>query len=617
MHISFIASSRLALLSAFVRSVFSPLTSFKQSPSSVAGRRVGSVPFAALVVLAATRMLHAQDTRTVVSPAFPPSCTTLAANLSIVDGEPSSETEFDTTRLQEAMDNCGNGEAVELVSAGVNHAFLIQPITIPNGVTLLVDGGVTVFASRNPEDYQLTGDVEKCGTVGTKGNGCKHLIGNNGNITGSAIMGYGIIDGRGGDKLLVNGQTASYSWWDLGAKAYTTNPYGLQNNPVLIWMDHASNFRLFKITIKNAPFYHFLWIGHATGLTVWEAKLITPYSAANTDGLDLGNNVSDVTIAHSYISNGDDQIAINADAEGWPASNISITDVHTYSGRGVSIGSSTVGGVSNVVVNRLNQAGNAKDVNGNGFRIKSAADRGGLVENITYENVCQRNEWYPFRFDPFYVGTSSTAHIPTFKNITLQNITVLPPTSSTLPSVLWLRGYNGNHPTTVTLNNVVVGGKVLYDPAPEHFHVTLGPAPVAPASLLTLSGSVIYGGAITEEGQSAYPCSAANFVSLVGDVFLSAAGVTNKSSLTVAAGTSVTLNAIVQATSAEYPTPGSAITFYEGSTAVGTAALGGNGTIAKVTLSNITKGTHTYVARYPADADYPATRLGSATVTVQ
>src|SRR5271156_6370072 len=117
----------------------------------------------------------AQDTRTVTEPVFPATCSTLQAQQAIVSGEPASETSFDTTRLQSALNGCAKGQAVELQFSGSNNAFLIQPITIPTGVTLLVDGGVTVFASRNPADYQIAGK-ETCGTVGTAGNGCNPLI---------------------------------------------------------------------------------------------------------------------------------------------------------------------------------------------------------------------------------------------------------------------------------------------------------------------------------------------------------------------------------------------------------------------------------------------------------
>ena len=57
--------------------------------------------------------------------------------------------------------------------------------------------------------------------------------------------------------------------------------------------------------------------------------------------------------------------------------------------------------------------------------------------------------------------------------------------------------------------------------------------------------------------------------------------------------------------------PSAAVNFYEGTTVVGTATLGVNGTLASLTLSNLTVGTHTYTAQYPGDSNYPAiTRLG-------
>ena len=115
------------------------------------------------------------DSRTVTEPVFPASCSVLAAQQAIVSGGPASETTFDTSRIQTALTACPSGQAVELTAAGSNNAFLIQPLTIPSGVGLIVDGGVTVFASRNPADYQ-TSSTEQCGSYGASGNGCNPLL---------------------------------------------------------------------------------------------------------------------------------------------------------------------------------------------------------------------------------------------------------------------------------------------------------------------------------------------------------------------------------------------------------------------------------------------------------
>jgi len=136
------------------------------------------------LLVAPLSLLQAQDTRTVNQPTFPTTCTTLAATQSITTaGEPTSETAFDTTRIQTALSGAAaacSGATVELTTGGTNgvyNAFLINPIFIPSGVTLVVDAGVTVFGSRIPADYQVgtvgTGQ-EQCGVVGTLGNAHHH-----------------------------------------------------------------------------------------------------------------------------------------------------------------------------------------------------------------------------------------------------------------------------------------------------------------------------------------------------------------------------------------------------------------------------------------------------------
>ena len=44
-------------------------------------------------------------------------------------------------------------------------------------------------------------------------------IAGNSTSSGAGIMGYGVIDGRGDDKLLVNGTASANSWWDLASQA--------------------------------------------------------------------------------------------------------------------------------------------------------------------------------------------------------------------------------------------------------------------------------------------------------------------------------------------------------------------------------------------------------------
>src|SRR5579863_2568617 len=194
--------------------------------------------FGLLSLFAVITPIEAQDTRSVTEPSFPASCSVLPATLTSVNGDlaAASENSFDTSRIQTAINNCPAGQAVELASgpSGAN-AFLIQPITLTTGVTLLVDAGVTVYASRNPRDYDVA--PNSCGVVANSGAGCNPVISSKSANTG--IMGFGAINGRGGDTLIGPGAPANTSWWDLANTAQSLNE--TQFNPPLISFTNASN----------------------------------------------------------------------------------------------------------------------------------------------------------------------------------------------------------------------------------------------------------------------------------------------------------------------------------------------------------------------------------------
>ena len=585
----------------------------------------------AVAALLVATVLFGQDTRHVTEPVFPQTCTTLAAQLTIVEGEPSSETAFDTGRVQKAMEGCGKGKAVELVASGSNDAFLIQPISIPSGVTLVVDAGVTVFGSRNPQDYQKIGAPETCGVNSNHGGGCRALIVVNDNkpSNGSGVMGYGVIDARADRKLIVDGKVGPKSWWDLAADTYLVKPMTDQNNPLVIYAQKANNFTLYKITVKNGPMFQIKWSGSkgspvTRGFTAWGVKVITPYWARNTDGIDPVDNIADVTITDSYISNGDDFVAFSANGVGNPVMNATVSHVHTYSGRGLSLGSGGAGGFANILFDHIDQAGQPKDKSGNGFRIKTASDRGNLTENITFENICQQDEQFAIRLDTFYQKTEKTDFIPTYKNILIKNVTILDPNGS--PGEFRFQGWDAAHASTVTLDNVNVSGTPkIKDPMNTHFTITGGQS--TPWLTKITGPNVTYAGSATEPAEKPYPCSALNFVPLAAELFVSITTSgpkeTNLQAASVAKGTPFTLNAVLEPTDTEYPVPTLPVTFYEGAKAVGTATIGGpgnNGTLATLTLQNVNAGSHTYTAEYPKDKHYAypiPLKFGTVTVSVQ
>ena len=388
----------------------------------------------------------------VSQPSIPATCETLDAQLETSDELFSSSDESsppDTTRIQDALNSCsGKGEAVVLAPSGSDNAFLSGPLSLPASVTLVVDDGATLYASRDPANYQVSGQAT-CGTTASTGNGCKPFI----NVTGSdaGIMGtqgsngsQGEIDGRGDQDIL----GTSTTWWALSSQAQTDDDQ--QNNPRLIESDGFNNLTVYDIDLVNAPLFH-IYFQSGSGLTVWGVRIKTPATARNTDGIDPDSS-TDVTVNDSYIQDGDDGIAIKTNASA--ASGITISNSHFYGTHGISIGSETQFGVSNVLIENdtiqgTDSSGNESTSN-NGIRIKTDSSDGGKVDDITYDDICETGVQDLIDFNPFYAsGNGSTT--PDFTSIVVDGLKSVDSVSGA-ESVL--EGFDSSNPLGLTLENV-------------------------------------------------------------------------------------------------------------------------------------------------------------------
>jgi polygalacturonase len=413
-------------------------------------RRSAASTVVAIFLLSA-QPARAQDTRKVAEPAIPPVCSALEAQLTTdID-----ETRLDTKRIQEALDHCGAGRAVKLARSGRFNAFLSGPLQLRSGVTLLVDGGTTLFGSRNPRDYDVS--AGSCGIVNNSGHGCRPLIAGD-RVEGSGVMGDGTIDGRGGSTLIGD----RVSWWDLAQDAKVKNAY--QNCPRIIVVTASRDFTLYRITLKNSPNFHVVFNGD--GFTAWGVTIDTPRTARNTDGIDP-SNATNVTITHSFIHAGDDNVAIKAGSAG-PSSHITIEHNHFYNGHGVSIGSETDGGASAIRVSDL-----SIDGADNGIRIKSNESRGGLVRDIVYEDICIRETKNPILMDTHYTPLGpGRGKIPFYQDIVFRNVRILGSGKITLD------GYDVAHRLGMVLDNVSAASPQDLKVVASHARITEGPGPV-------------------------------------------------------------------------------------------------------------------------------------------
>jgi len=439
----------------------------------------------------------AQDTRHVTEPKIPKACfvlfaTQMAGN---IHGDDYAPEVLDTARIQAAIDACPLNHSVRLAVAlpqkdndPILNAFVTGPLQLRDGVTLWVDEHVTLYGSRNPRVYDYpdpdarpgkAGPPGKCGTseprvapgppVSMTGvarpvtvEGCRPLISAS-FVHNAGVMGEGTIDGRGYGRLIGK----SYTWWQMARAAEPKDDryYSVK----LITADHADGFTLYRIHLVNSPNYH-VTVAHTNGFTAWGVHLQTPVrkeyigagddddgskndgpvDARNTDGIDPGTS-ENITIAHSWIDNGDDNIAIKQGVK-----HMSVLDNHFYTGHGMSIGSETALGQSYLLVDGLTE-----DHTTSGIRIKSNVTRGGPVHDLTYENICMKEVAIPIAISPYYINKTTEpfedpkytgTQIPDYKAITLKNI------YAETPGDVLIAGLNDDHRTEVTLDGVHIQG---------------------------------------------------------------------------------------------------------------------------------------------------------------
>jgi polygalacturonase len=437
----------------------------------------------------------AGDTNLPPEPTLPTDvCQTLTANKATPD-----ESNLDTDRIQAALTAC-KGRAVKLVSSGRNNAFVTGHLLLDSAI-LWIDGGTTLYASRNPDLYQKDGH---CGWIGiSDSGGCVGVITVSG--TNPGIVGDGVIDGQGGEPLVGH----DYSWWQMSGALRTID--GSAPNPPLIDVNDTTGFLMYRITLHNSPKFHVKLSSTPTptggscttpgkGFIVWGVTLLTPsrwmnsqglvmspYFSRNTDGIDPGANNSATcgVIACSTISTGDDQVAIKG---GHGVSDLIIAHNHFGTGHGMSIGSETYGrdGVHDVTVydltidadSRWTGSPGSDSADSNGIRVKSDESRGGVVKDITFRDVCIRDVANAIlvstAYNPLFAGTS----YPRFGSLTFQNVHGVTCLGQLQP-VVTLNGFNSSLPAgPITLDNTIIDNTGPQAVASRFADIRLGPGNV-------------------------------------------------------------------------------------------------------------------------------------------
>ena len=305
-------------------------------------------------------------------------------------------TNDDTTAIQSAINDVSarGGGTVQVPGPGV---YLSGPLTMKNKINLQIDAGATLrmkpYASWSGTTPLLT---------------CSSL-------SNVELSGSGGVDGQGAD------------WW--------ANKPG--SGLYMIYFYNCNTALVQNLTISNAPAQQIVFKGKCGNITVQGITIRAPSShdtppSHNTDGIDLlGTNC---VVQNCDISTGDDNIAIGS--SGGVSADILVTNCAFGVGHGMTIGSHTESGVSNLTV--INCTFNGTDY---GIRMKCDNDRGGVAQNLSYFNLGMTNlryapvsihSYYNSDNDPTGVTPATaaatnaapvTSTTPIWRNILISNLT--------------------------------------------------------------------------------------------------------------------------------------------------------------------------------------------------
>ena len=254
--------------------------------------------------------------------------------------------------------------------------WLSPPVNLTSHLTIYLAAGATVKA--DPRVFRA-GKWPLVAPIPTYGRGHDFA----GPRWAPFLNGYDVQNLTiGGENGTIDGSGAF--WWArhiAKLEKYT--------RPPLFSCLRCTDMLLRDTTFRNSAF----WTIHPVlgrRLTARRIHILSPNDAPNTDGFDP-DSTSDVIFEDSYVSNGDDAVAIKAgwdcagyaSADAAPSDNIFIRNVTQHiGGGGISIGSEMSGGVSNVVVEDVRLLHGSY-----GIQIKTGITRGGFVKNVSLNRV--------------------------------------------------------------------------------------------------------------------------------------------------------------------------------------------------------------------------------------
>ena len=334
-----------------------------------------------------------------------------------------------TAAIKKAIEACAHaGGGTVYFPAGT---YVTGAIQLVSNLVLNIDAGATIRFHADVSEYPpVKGRYE-----GTEGITLAPLIGGE-NLENITITGRGTLTTDNAEWIKATDKPEARAMWENiidRTEKHETIPEADYRKatpflrPSFIRPMNSKNVLIEGIHIVGSSMWtlHILYSENVVIRNV----IVETYPGHNTDGVDIDSS-RDVRISDSYFSTGDDAICLKSgkDADGRrvnrPTENIAITNNTIQRGHGaVVLGSETAGSIRNVVASNIISQHTDK-----GVRIKSTRGRGGVVENIRFDNwIIEDPGGAAIEITNYYTKVPEepvSARTPIFRNIVISRMTI-------------------------------------------------------------------------------------------------------------------------------------------------------------------------------------------------
>lgn len=330
---------------------------------------------------------------------------------------------LNTKAIQSAIDACAKAGGGDLLIP--KGTFLTGSIFLKQGVNLFIEKDAVLKGSQNTNDYPWI-DTR---IAGLEMRWPAALVNADG-ITNLQLTGEGMLDG--------SGERWWREYWDARKhEKDDLDPHFKVPRPRLVHIIRCQNVTVRDLFLKDSAFWN-LQLTYCDGVEVHNLKIRAPHEpvkAASSDGIDV-DSTRNVLITGCDIECDDDAICLKAgrDADGLrvnrPTENVVIRDCHVGHAAGlVCFGSETAGGIRNIRISDCRADNGCGEI----VRLKTRMGRGGVVEDVLYENIQADGVRQVFNFnmdafattwlpEQFRAPGPAEKAIPTFRRITARNL---------------------------------------------------------------------------------------------------------------------------------------------------------------------------------------------------